>query len=93
MNKQIQLLNEAWQQWEKEHDYGLAHDYQKFGQYFINNYTIRKYTNPTIFYETNNDKAYTELLWEIASGELDGKLVDTSKTVEYTTETNQKGDA
>jgi membrane-bound lytic murein transglycosylase MltF len=88
MNEQIQFLNKAWQHWETECDYSLAHDYQRFGQYFINNFTVRGYKNPSIFYETNNDKAYTELLWEIASGELDNKIVS-----EYTTETNQKGSA
>jgi hypothetical protein len=92
MNEQIQILNKAWGKWYEDHQSPMASNNRGFGEYFIHGYT-KGYKNPDLFHEVDYDKAYTELLWEIASGELDGKLVDTSKTVEYTTKTNQKGSA
>lgn len=84
MNEQIQLLNKAWADWK---DSNSSMNYSSFGPFFIDYYT-QGYKNHSILHETNNDKAYTELLWEIASGELDNKIVS-----EYTTKTNQKGSA
>jgi hypothetical protein len=81
-------LNKAWDSWKVQRIFG----YHRFGQYFIDNYT-KEYKNPDIFYETDNDHAYTELLWEIAGGMLDGKLVDNGNPIDYTSETNQKGGA
>lgn len=79
-------LEKAWVDWNKNRQFPSTSGL-RFGQYFINVYT-KGYTNPSIFYETNPEKAYTELMWTIASGELDNKIVS-----EYTTETNQKGGA
>jgi hypothetical protein len=84
--KDVDTLNKAWKEW------GIMfHPYNfRFGQYFINNFT-KDYKNPDIYYETDPNAAYTELLWEIASGQLDGKLVDNDNRSHYTTQTNQKG--
>jgi hypothetical protein len=88
MIDQTILLSNTWKDWLliREH-YPL-----RFGEYFINQHT-ENYNNWAIFNEKNPDKAYTELLWEIASGELDGKLVDNSEPILYTTKTNQTGGA
>ena len=83
----MDILEKAWRDWDADYSLSFLKDSQRFGQYFINNYT-KGYTNPSIFYETNPDKAYTELMWAICSGELDNKIVS-----EYTTETNQTGGA
>lgn len=81
-------INKAWDSWKAQRVFG----YHRFGQYFINNYT-KDYKNPDIYYEKDNDYAYTELLWEVASGQLDGKIVDNLSDSRYTSETNQKGGA
>jgi len=57
---------------------------QNFGQYFINFWLKKGYNNPEIFYETNNERAYTKLMLLAASEELDKWLLD-----EYTDKTNQ----
>lgn len=79
-------LETAWIEWDENCSNPLLSDNQRFGQYFINVYT-KGYQNQSIFYETNPEKAYTELMWAICAGELDNKIVS-----EYTTETNQKGE-
>lgn len=79
-------LEKAWNEWNAGKHFPSTSGL-RFGQYFINVYT-KGYNNPSIFYETNPDKAYTELVWAIYAGELDNKIVS-----EYTTKTNQKGDA
>lgn len=89
----MEILDKAWKEWEENYSSPLFLDHRFFGRHFINNYTVRKYTNPEIFNETDNEKAYTELLWTIASGELDGKLVDSTQESEYTPKTNQEGGA
>jgi hypothetical protein len=79
-------LEKAWADWNVGKPFPSTSGL-RFGQYFIKVYT-KEYNNPSVFYETNAEKAYTELLWAICSGELDNKIV-----TDYTTETNQKGDA
>jgi hypothetical protein len=82
----VDTFNKAWQLW----NVVFKEQNTRFGQYFINNYT-KDYKNSDIYYETNPDAAYTEILWEIASGALDGKLVDNEGSTSYTTQTNQTG--
>jgi hypothetical protein len=78
-------LEKAWEEWNSPgHFYSRS---LRFGQYFIVVYT-KGYQNQSVFYETNPEKAYTELLWAICSGELDNKIV-----TDYIAKTNQKGDA
>jgi hypothetical protein len=79
----MEILDKAWKEW-----LGITcHFPLRFGQYFINTYT-KGYQDQSIFYEANPEKAYTELMWTIASGELDNKIVSV-----YTSETNQEGGA
>ena len=82
----VDILNNAWKEW----GIMFQHYNTRFGQYFIQKYT-KDYKNSDIYYETNADAAYTEILWEIASGALDGKLVDNDSPTPYTTQTNQTG--
>jgi hypothetical protein len=84
----VDIFNKAWHEWGLDTAFGNCP--LRFGQYFINNYT-KDYKNSDIYYETNPDAAYTEILWEIASGALDGKLVDNGSPTPYTTQTNQTG--
>jgi hypothetical protein len=86
--EQTILLSSAWKDWLEIR----PHFSLRFGQYFINQHT-EGYTNASVFYETDPEKAYTELLWEICSGQLDGKLVDTRGPTGYSSETNQTGGA
>lgn len=80
------ILEKAWADWNVGKRFPSTTGL-RFGQYFINVYT-KGYTNPSVFYETNPEKAYTELMWAICSGELDNKIVSG-----YTIETNQAGGA
>ena len=82
------VLQKAWASWKKEQTGLMLCDTQRFGQYFINNHMKSGYRNPEIFYETNDEKAFTELMWLCESEEFDKWLLE-----EYTTKANQTGGA
>lgn len=82
------VLRKAWDAWKKEQTGLTMYNTQRFGQYFINNHVKSGYRNPELFYETNDEKAFTELMWLSGSEEFYIWLLD-----EHNTKANQIGGA